>query len=55
MIELADGGEVWCMVRGDRGRGGELCDELAAAEVGLSAARFDDPTLRRLEFDRSER
>ena len=53
-VELEDGTEVWCTVQGDAAVGVRMCSEQAAAAVGLSAARFDDPDLRRLQFDRTE-
>jgi hypothetical protein len=51
-VELPSGEEVWCAVEGDEDEADGLCDALAADRAGAAAARFREPALRRLEFER---
>ena len=52
-VELDDGREVWCASDGDPDEAGALCDGLVQDVLHIdAAARFTDPALRRLEFDR---
>jgi hypothetical protein len=51
-VELPDGDEVWCAVEGEPEQANTLCDTLAEERAGARAARFSEPGLRQLSFDR---
>ncbi len=56
-VELPDGTELWCVVQRAAGepwtpQSQASCGALAHSAVGTDRTAFDDPDLRRLQFDR---
>jgi hypothetical protein len=51
-VELPDGTEIWCTSTGPQDAGQALCSDVARERLGPEAARFGEPRVRQLAFER---